>query len=282
MTESLGTLFSGSNQFFKTHINPILIGALVFGIIIGSMQYVLERKMMHSVQNHMGEIEQMEDLVERMEAGDPTAFEEMMNEMGVSEDGTAEVNTAKSAQIAEGFIKGVMPTFAVFFVIMILVSMTSSVYFLLLVIRNAQSAGSVFSEIQGYIFPMIGLWIWMFLRSFVWIPLLGFVIAIFIGPRLALAPVILLRENKGVLESTRQSYTMSRGYWGKITGNLLVMALCVWVVMMIALVAAGAITAFVPVLGMTIMSVLQYVSMAYGTIFTVRLSDTILQNPLKK
>ncbi len=65
----------------------------------------------------------------------------------------------------------------------------------------------------------------MFLRSFAWIPFLGWIIAFIIGPRFALAPYLYLTERKGAFAGVRESEKKTKGKWGLIVGTMLLAAL---------------------------------------------------------
>ncbi len=55
----------------------------------------------------------------------------------------------------------------------------------------------------------------------VWLLFTGYLAAVLLLPRLALAPVIRLREPMGTAGAIRSSIAGARGYWEKILGNLL-------------------------------------------------------------
>lgn len=50
---------------------------------------------------------------------------------------------------------------------------------------------------------------------------LGYLVAVLLLPRLALAPCLLLQKGDGILSSLLESYDRSRGHWGRILNNIL-------------------------------------------------------------
>jgi hypothetical protein len=119
---------------------------------------------------------------------------------------------------------------------------------------------------------MLGLNLWLFVRSFVWIPILGIIVAIIIGPRLSLAPVILVTEKKGVFESASLSYQRTRGWWDKIVGNTIVVCLVVGI---IGTTAAGFLRIFGSTTGELLGGIVSMLTMAYYAIFLHELSATL-------
>ena len=281
MTESLSALLVGSWNFLTQKWKPILIGAALFAALMGAAQLLLVEAAVNSkLGDSMDDTERMEELADRMEAGDPTAFQEMMEEIGmVGEDG--EVNEDAMEDVATNMMKDMLPTVGAVAIVFMFISLLAGAYYMVLAIDPKLDFQGGLKQVPKVIVPLVGLWIWMFLRSFAWIPFIGIIFAIVIGPRLALAPVILLREKKGIMESTKSSYIRSNGYWGKIIGNAIVAGLCVWLAMMVI----GMLTSFLSdislALGLFAVSLMQMVGSAYLTVFIVKLSDTVLAHPIK-
>lgn len=223
MVDSLGTLFSRSFAFFREQFVPILIGAVVAGVIMFGTQTLLGRDLSRQAQNMMGGAginqAQMQELQRRLEAGDPAAAQELQQAL-------------QNALVA-GKVGGVIGGTARLIVVSLLVAMVLSVLyqgFILLLLLERRSLQETLPRLGQFFLPLLGLSLWLVVRSFVWIPIIGIVFAIVLGPRFALAPLILVKEKKGVFESTRESYLRTNGYWGKIFGNVLVVAIVVGIV----------------------------------------------------
>ncbi len=251
MTIPLGTLLKESAHVLLRRWQPILIAAAVIAAVMTAGQMLIVGSAAESIGSRIGSMERMEELSKRMEAGDPSALEDMMKEIGLM------------------------------FLIFMIVSCVASTYFLVFALNEKETLQSALRKVPSVLLPLIGVWIWAFLRSFAWMPIIGIVFAIVIGPRLALAPVILLREKKGITESVASSYTRTRGYWGKIAGNGIVAGLCIWIAMLLLGMVTGIVSFGSMTLGVLFASVVQWVGTAYLAIFLVKLSDTILANPLQ-
>ncbi|MAE68317.1 MAG: hypothetical protein QF793_03135 [Candidatus Peribacteraceae bacterium] len=279
MTDSFGTLIKGSWNFFAAHIKPIFIGSIIFGLLMFGLQKILETQAANSMANHFGDMEKMEEYAERIEQGDEEAFQEMMMKMGMMDEG--ELDEEAMEDMAMDLMKGMLPMFGLAFFGMLILSLVSSIFYIVLAIEGSQDFIKSMKRIPRFLLPMLGVWIWSFIRSFAWIPVLGWIIAIFVGPRLVMSSVILVKEGKGVTDSVKLSYQRSRGYWGKIVGNSIVAAVLVMLVMFVLSIALG----FFGVVSITaaaiVAMILQSMMTAYGAIFVVRLSNTIMANPLQ-
>jgi hypothetical protein len=137
------------------------------------------------------------------------------------------------------------------------------------------------------VIPFLGLILWVIIRSFAWIPIVGAIIALFRIPRFVLAPVIMLAEEKGVLESASESYRRSKGHSGKIFGNIfvvgivlgIVVGMVAWIVKM-TIFGTGIITMIASVtfsgpgasLANFVLNTVHMMALAFYTIFTAKLA----------
>ncbi|MDD4319068.1 MAG: hypothetical protein PHW10_01960 [Candidatus Peribacteraceae bacterium] len=245
MVDSLGTLSSRSWDFFRSHLTDILLGALVAGIILGVLQTSVVDRMSQGARQGLERMgvdqERMEVLQQRMQAGDRQAAEELSQEMqralgGLAEDGA--LNAVPPA--VRNLFGGMMWSFLLFMAVATLVGVAFNGYVLVLVLEG-KKAGDALSRLTGLLLPLVGLGLWLIVRTFVWIPVLGIVLAIILGPRFLLAPLLLVKEGKGVFASMRESYARTQGYWGKIFGNLFVISLLVSLAAMVVNTALGAV-----------------------------------------
>lgn len=269
---------------------PILVGAVLFAVLSAAGQTFFVGSAMDSMPDSLGgmDMDYMEELAQRIEAGDEEAMKEMMDSMGVmGADGmfNEEIAEEVATDMALEMFGGMLPGLSTFILVMMVVSLLANAYYLVIAVHGEANTKSALQKTPGLILPLLGLWIWTFLRTFAWIPIIGLVFAIIIGPRLIAAQVILLREGKGVIESTKLSYERTRGYWGKIFGNLLVMALLLWVVLLVAGIALSIALAIFASSSMLLSSltvgIMQWLATAYGTIFAVKLADTVMANRLQ-
>lgn len=108
---------------------------------------------------------------------------------------------------------------------------------------------------------------------------LGYFVSVMAGPRLLLSPVLFAEDNAGVRTAMRRSWDVSRGYWGKILGNLL------------ALTAGYAVVHFIVTRLLRLLpgspgielalarSLLLHFFLAFAGIFLVHLTRTLRDHP---
>lgn len=279
MTTPVGALLVQSWNYFTAHVRQVVIGAVIFGALLLGAETMFETQVTGTLENTVGDLDRIEELSERIEGGDEEAFQEMLNQLGVM-GSEGQLDEGAMENMALGMIKSTLPAFSMFFIVMGILTLIMSTYYTVLAIEG-KSAKVTFGRIPGLLLPMLGVWVWTFLRSFAWIPVVGFIIAIIIGPRLALSSVILVKEGSGVFESVKKSYAATRGYWGKIVGNMIVMTF----VLVLVTIALVYVTSHFHFLGWIIVAllgaILQQAGTAYASIFHVQLSETILKNKKK-
>jgi|GEM_PF-5194458 len=146
-----------------------------------------------------------------------------------------------------------VPAIFVMLVVLILLSMflnylVQGAYLLLASSEIPMTLGSILSQGSLQAFPLMGVSLWSFVRSFVWAPftvvllaavhplflvlllpgiLISIVLAVVFFPRFTLARAYLVREHLGIRAAVQRSYETSRGYWGKIVGNTLAWGLVI-------------------------------------------------------
>lgn len=278
MTDSLGTLLRNTWRVFCERKVPILVGSLLFGVIFYGVHLYAQTEVDSYVSGTFGDLERMEELAERIEDGDQEAFMEMMNTLGaVGQDGVP--NPELLEEKAETMFKSMLPLFAVGFLGALIISIIASTYFLVVAMYRQDSVTAALKRTPKLILPMLGLTIWTVLRSFVWVPFVGIILVIIIGPRLVLSSIILVHEGKGVFESTRLSYERTKGHWGKIVGNLFVASLVAMLIACVCLFVAGLAGMASFALGGILVATTQNIATAYGTIFLVQLGQTVFAHP---
>lgn len=227
MADVLSTLLSRSWAFYKANFVAILLGA----IVMGAVTLVLQLTVMQQVNQGMGQLgidtNRLEDLQRRAQAGDQQAAQDLQNEvqqavgnLGANGDVASAVGSAA---------KNAMWTFFIMMIVSVVLGVLFNGYILLLVLEK-QTPQMALAKLGALFIPLIGLSVWLVICSFVWVPLIGIFIAIVIGPRFVLAPIYLVRDKKGVMESAKLSYAQTKGFWGKIVGNSIVAGICAGVV----------------------------------------------------
>ncbi|MDD5040980.1 MAG: hypothetical protein PHX87_01210 [Candidatus Peribacteraceae bacterium] len=278
MTAPLGQLLSDSWSSFRRALMPIVVGAVVFGLLLGIGQSFIGQRVTQkagSVFEGLGfDQQQMQDLQQRIQAGDQAAMNEFAQKM--EQLGGAQGEAVSGAVLS--MYKGLLPVIGASMLIMWLISLIASAYFLLIGLNDKLTFQSALARTPGLIIPLFLLSLWVLIRSFFWIPALGIILAIILGPRFILAPVFIVRDHKGVLESASMSYANTSGFWGKIFGNVFVAA----IVILVAQMVLGFVLGF---FGMRISGILmpmvQMLATAFLTIFVVKLAVTIQQNPIR-
>ncbi|MDO8469264.1 MAG: hypothetical protein Q7S29_05930 [Candidatus Peribacter sp.] len=275
MTAPLGQLLTDSWSSFRRALMPIVVGAVIFGLILGIGQSFIGQRIVQKTGSALEGLgfdqQQMEDLQRRIQAGDQAAMDEFaqkMQQLG------GEQGDAVSGAVLSMY-KGLLPSLGASMLIMWVISLIASAYFLLIALDGKLTFQAALARTPGLIIPLFLLSLWIMIRSFIWIPILGIILAIVLGPRFVCAPVLLVRDHKGILESASLSYAKTSGYWGKIFGNTFVAALCAMIAVMVLGIVVG-------ILGMRVSGILMpmvnMLSTAFITIFVVRLSTTVLSN----
>lgn len=277
MTKPLSTLLSESWAFVQSHLTTIAVGAVIFGLIFGAVQSQVQMKANKAVGNFMGmDVQKFQDLSQRMAQGDEEAAAELQRmgeERMANLGGTAEEREAAMMSMGMSAIGAVLPTVGIASLILLVVHLLSMSYFSVIAIRGVRDVSAVFSQSIPLLLPLLGLWIWIVLRTFIWIPIIGFIFAIILGPRFIAAPVLLVRDSKGIMDAASQSYTRTANYWGKIFGNMFVVGLSMAII-------SGVLHKVVGYgMGLWLFAIIQQLFMAYCMVFAVKLSETILEQP---
>lgn len=141
-----------------------------------------------------------------------------------------------------------------FVILMVFVSWGMATYTQLLAVERHHTTLSALRRVPSLMMPLGYVWLWMFLRMYLWVPALIivlslllsrgnelftammtllcalaiFVLSIVFAPRVLFAPVILIEEKVRPLESVKRSEARTKGYWGKVTGNWLLLMVVLW------------------------------------------------------
>lgn len=267
MAASLGTLFSDTFKHLQKNMTTIAIGVVVFGVIMAGINWYMAGQA-RGVASTMGvDTNRMEELAEMMEAGDEAAVQEMMAEFEKTMGGLAADESA-----VLGLYQKMAPTFILVSLISALVFMVAMTYYTVVALKSSD-VQTTLNDVMKLLLPMIALQIWVFLRSFAWVPIAGVVLGIILGPRFILAPVLLIKEKKGVFESASASYERTKGYWGKIFGNMFVVAILgvITVTVLSRILSIGGVQ-----VAMVATALLSQVFAAYLMTFATKLAVSIL------
>jgi len=267
MAASLGTLFSDTFAHLQKNLVTIAVGVVVFGVLMAGMNWYMEGQTRGMAEIMGVDTNRMEELADMMEAGDEAALQEMMGEFEKTMGGMA---ADKSAIF--GLYQKMAPAFMLISLLSALLFMAAMTYYTVVALKSSD-VQTTLQDVTKLLLPMIGLQIWIFLRSFAWIPILGVLLAIVLGPRFILAPVILIKEKKGVFASASASFERTKGYWGKIFGNMFVVAI-------VGVISVAILSRIAGVLGMevavVVTALLSQVFIAYLITFATKLAVSIM------
>lgn len=158
---------------------------------------------------------------------------------------------------------------ALFFIVRIGCHFVLSLFPFILAIDRKKRAVEAIRRTLPFILRSLLLSLWIFLRSFVWVSILGvlciatqlqqlvligwlLIIAgvatsIVLIPRFGFANILQIRDNMSVLQSAEASFRKTKGYWWKIVGNGLLLSLMFFGILL-GIVLLGAATGGIIVL----------------------------------
>ncbi|MDD5026835.1 MAG: hypothetical protein PHH13_05725 [Candidatus Peribacteraceae bacterium] len=281
--KSLESLLADSWQLFKRAFVMILIGSVIFGLLSGIVKETLSRNMQGQaeslLQNVGMDLGNFQDLQRRLEEGDPSAAEEFQAEMARLQDKTRQLGEGPGGIFFLSWARSLGTAALGFGLLLGFIGSTTFAYFILLALRSQNSSSVLLKDTMRMSVRVFLLNIWIVLRTFVWIPVIGIITAIILGPRFALAPVILLKENKSIFESASLSYTRSNGFWGKIFGNSLVVALGIGLILFIVNLIIGIPLMILGSIGSSlVLSIVWVFGSAFLAIFLTKLSETVMSH----
>lgn len=97
-------------------------------------------------------------------------------------------------------------------------------FFILLFTAGPENSYETLRRLPMTAFRMIGLSVWLLVRSWIWLPFIGPFLAVYRIPRLALGPVILASGKAGVFQSLRESLEQTKGRWVGTVVRMIVIA----------------------------------------------------------
>ena len=279
----LGALLKKSFADFRLLLHSIMVGAVVLGLLLGLLSLQTQSSTTNNIGAYMenigateADVESVQQLSERIQRGDGEALEELQDMIGGVMAGAE--NTQPSPEVTAK-MAGTLFTFMIF---MWILTVVGSFYFLVVATGRHMKPAAALKETMQKFIPLVGLSAWIGIRSFLWIPFIGMIFGIVLMPRFLLAPVLLLKDGRGVMESVSLSYARTRGYWGKIMGNSIVALFCGSSVYVLFTIILGTLSSSVSLLIGLLGSILAQLLFAFFSVFTVTLAVTILENPIVK
>ena len=170
-------------------------------------------------------------LDERMREGDEEAFTDFLSETQRATDAIDRMPEEKreeffrSHSIAIGL--KLIPSLLIFTFLGFVVFVLSKTYFLILALGLEQDALAALKFSLVKLIQMLGVSLWVLIRSFIWIPVVGIIPAIILLPRFVFSCIIFLTQKKGVLASVKDSYAKTKGKWMIVFKNYLLLLACI-------------------------------------------------------
>lgn len=305
--DSLSQLLRASWQLFWEKKRPIIVGTALFGTLValvGAVSYGrAERHVWDTMQRLGVDQREMLEMQRMLRSGDEEAVEEIMQALESTteplEQMTDEERDAFFAAEGMRMMRSLLPLIGVGMLWWALMALLATGYFTFLALGSSNDPVALLQLALGKALSLLGVGVWAMLRSFVWIPILGIipalilgprfawililgiVPAVILGPRFACSTVILLCDRVGVKDAVAQSYARTRGYWGKICSNMLLVALITSFISSLLNSTFAPLVRPSPVFGIWLHAVIQQLSLAFNTVFLVLLSKTVMEYPVK-
>ncbi len=289
MPTPLGQLLSDSWNICRNNARTLIIGALLFGTLIAVVGAVANRKIEGHVWQGMQRLgmeqSQMMELQRKIQSGEEDAVAEAMAEMermgGLMDKMTDEEREEFFAKEGMKMMIAMWPIMGGGMLWWLFISLFSTSYYMFLVLGKAKEPMDILNASTKKVLPLLGVWVWSMLRSFVWIPILGIIPAIILGPRFALASVLVFEKGTGVFASVSESFGKTKGYWGKIFGNMLAVGILTLLASSVLKMLTSPIAQASTVFGIWTHAVIQQFTMAFSVIFLVLLCKTVMEHPVK-
>ena len=255
---SYGSALSLTINNFKRLLPKFIIGALVFGIIMALVQSNFAPNPAAMLGGDLGA------LMAASENGDPEA---MANALAAMENsGSLDLDPAAMA--------GMASTTMLFFLFIMAINALATLYYFNVSLGASGTFGDVIKVSLKKLLPYIGLVIVLGIISFIWVPLLGIIIAIAVMPKLMFSVMILLHENKGVVDSIKASWKRTNGYWLPIFGYTILTVILMAIVSIVIIAVLG----FIPG-GMYLSAIVSQLLQAFMVVFIVVMGTLIFAHP---
>jgi hypothetical protein len=175
-------------------------------------------------------------------------------------------------------LAGAGKTFGLSLLFIVLLSLLANLYYFQTALGQDGSVGAVVQRSLTKLLPFVLLSIAVGIVSFAWIPFFGLLIALALMPKLLFSAMILLQEHTGVIDSIKQSWKRTNGYWLPIFGYTLLTAVVVIIILGIALALFSTMfgTGMVSTMASSIISQLLQ---AFMVIFVVIMGTLIFARP---
>ena len=217
-----------------------------------------------------------ERLDERLMAFDQNDAQSLMAELGFKRTGvtiTVPPLTPDTAPFI--YLLGIAPWIALSSLLHMSILFVASVFFLLLGSRNPESLRDIVVLLPAMCLKTIGLVFWFFVRSFLWFPLIGPILLLFMTPRLALGPALLASGRTGVFLSLRESIKLTKGHWFFVALSLFSLLIITLLILWLGVLLVAATTLFSAKLGFFLWLLFVMFLAAMQMFFLVKLKESM-------
>lgn len=270
-------LLLGSLHLLTRQWKSVLIGAVSFAMMMAVVSAFVDRRI-DTIEQELASVlqispEELQVLAEKqlvaLGAGD---MGPVLLELQSFEQSGAPLDL-EHAGMVYGLRAG--PYILLFLLILQVALFIAGIFYLLLFSHPIESAFEVFQRLLRSLLPMIGLFFWMLVRSLIWIPFVGPVIALYLLPRLSLAPVVLASGEAGVFQSLHVSMKRTSHRWVSLFFLYLGFFFLLFLLAYFALVIAGIISLFSLKIGFFLWLVGLMLLVALGAAFLTMLSASL-------
>ncbi len=250
----------------------LLVSALCFAMM-GAVAAAFVERRISSVEERMAKEQSvtvdafrndMQNKIQSMTA-------EMMNEFVVSEPG----DTVGESDTLHAYVRDVGFFVLGLFLFFGFIAFIASLFYLILFVSGDAGASDALTALPLRVFPMIGVYLWMLIRSFLWIPIVGVPLSFYFAPRLSLAPVILASGEASVRRSVALSMKRTKGMWLQIVFRFLMVSFVAFVLGWLLLTAVGVMSLFSIKIAYILWLLLLQLLLAYFTASLVVLAVTL-------
>ena len=282
---SISQIYSRALANMQRTGTALFCGMIFFSILFTGSQVLWNAQFQTEVEftlaDLIGSEEKAKDLAVRVRQGDDSTIGEIFTLVsGVNQDFAA-LGDAEKIQFIEKKIFSsairLLPYAILLLGLSVLITFLATFYYYILSLqKDTLSLQQSFLLFIKKLIPFCFLGFWMTLRSFSWIPLAGPIFAIMYLPRFLLAPILMLKEKMGIMQSVTASMSRSKGYYKKLLGNGLVFLIGVMVLLCGVGLIAGSATKVTYMLGVVIGSLGYQFVIAYFVYCLSQLAVTVI------
>jgi hypothetical protein len=217
---------------FSSDIRAVLLASFCFALLAGIVATFAQTKL-DTAEDELASALGIEwqELRSRVQGDLQTlsllSTEELMMKVETT---PAQADPKTAEHIGIVYVMRAGPALTLLFVGLLIVFYVGRTYFFLLFTAE-RTPYTAAGALPSAVFGMAALGLWVGVRSFAWLPMIGPFVALYMFPRLSLAAVYYARGGIGIFTAARQSWARTRGLWFPVTlrlALLLLICLLTW------------------------------------------------------